>query len=236
MRRIVALVAVLTLTLMLAACGDDSAESDPTTASAAAPSTDAPPTAATAAATTEPTEAFDIAFRTLDVLAADEDIAQYGLTSGGDFDPDDFTPNFCGAGWPADVEGWDGVGIPYNSEDGSLHMEQTLWGWANVASAEAAFDKSVDQVACGSGSFDSEGVEVRFDLAEIDLGEVYGDESYVVAGTAVAQSLELNLIVASVRVENYLVQFTFAAPPDTSDAPDATIFIEMVTERLVAQL
>jgi hypothetical protein len=146
----------------------------------------------------------------------------------------------CGVGVTSDVPGWDGGNLGYDDAAGELHLEATIWGWADVASARAAYDLNLDDVACGSGSFEAGGQMVEFALDELDLGAVYGDDSHATSGTITAGGEVFTLILVQVRVESMLLQLAFTAPAGANDSLDATTIdgtiaiVDLATRKVMA--
>jgi hypothetical protein len=220
--------------------GEKDADPRPSTTVASAPAT-----------TTSPPVGFELPIDAADVLSPPREVLRYDLVPSGPFRPDAADQSWCGTGTPADIDGWGGTNVGYDHPRRRFTMEQTLWGWPDVASAEAAFDLVVHDVSCDTGTIDIGGVTVRFDLEPLDLGARFGDEAFAVTGratplgdegsdstasvsTATGGTPSSNVVLVAVRVENYLVQFAFSAPSGTTDAPDARIFVNSTTDRLVA--
>jgi hypothetical protein len=231
MRRTLAVVVAL-VAMASGACGDDDGDGD-----TAAPTTT---TGASSAPTTtdggSSSSDYELPFETIDALLDDDDMEPFGLVSGGDLDPEENAQAICGEGTPADIAGYDGGGLNFSDESGNLNLDETIWGWADESAAEQAFDLSRRDVSCGTGSFEAGegGPQVEFDFEETDLGEQFGDASFAVAGTASVASSSVNVILAQVRVDNYLLQLSFSAPPGTTDAPDAREIVRLATEKLEA--
>lgn len=233
------------------------------------PDTDSGPSVSTAApdsraTTTVVPVGFALPIDAADVLSPPREVLRYDLVPSGPYAPDEADQSWCGLGTPADIEGWGGTNISYDHAQRRFTMEQTLWGWPDVASAEAAFDLVVKDVSCGTGTFDIGGVAVRFEFEPVDLGARFGDEAFAVAGTATplddkgsspttaaattattattepggttvpGDAPSSNVVLVVVRVEKYLVYFAFSAPRGTNDAPDARIFVNSTTDRLIA--
>lgn len=241
------------LLIALGACGGDPGDVNPSSA----------PSGGTAASeratsTTSAPAGYELPIDAADVLSPPREVLRYDLVPGRAFRPDQSDQSWCGEGTPADIEGWGGTNVGYDHLQRRLSMEQTLWGWPDVASAEAAFDLAVDDVSCGTGTIEVGGVAVRFELEALDLGATFGDEAFAVAGSATPirdtdttyttgttgttdttandTTPSSNIVLVTVRVENYLLQFAFSAPDGTTDAPDARIFVNTTTDRLRAAL
>jgi hypothetical protein len=235
MRRALVVIVAL-VTIAGTGCSDDDGDGDAVGASTSAPSTNAPGSrTVTTNGDVSPASDYELPFDAADALLTDADVEQFGMAqSGGDVDPEDNAQSFCGEGTPADVDGFDGSGLSFGDSVSSLNLDEILWGWENESDAEEAFDLSKRDVACGTGSFDGGGVQVEFDVDEVPLGQRYGDASYAVAGTATAGPITRNVILAQVRVDNFLLQLFFSATPDTTDAPDARKLVSLATEKLQA--
>jgi hypothetical protein len=163
------------------------------------------------------------------------------------------TPNDVGSGFTADYSQGDAIDGPCNnapavektvpeqaradvaitSDTVSQEVDETIYRYADDATASKAVAAMHAQIACSSGQNTDQGVSVTFTITTADIGSP-GDERFgaTVKATAADQGGELDGQVATIRHRRYEAAHTFDWDPSDPALPTKEL-IGKATAKLV---